>query len=656
MYSDNTQKVNSVPPMLGAALDLIPRGINPVAVAYPSETSRGKNPIAEGWQNLVITTETAPQYFANGLTNLGGMMGVLSNGLTDVDCDCPQAIKAAPYLLPPTDMLFGRPSSPGAHWLYITNLASTVDKAAIAYDDPVAKRERRQCRIVELRIGGGGKGAQTVFPPSKHESGEFVTWEKSGNPAVVDGDSLQRRVAALAACALIARYWPGQGVRQDAALALGGVLSRAGKSPQAIRLMVEAVAKAANDEEWKSRVEAALTSDKNVDDKKVFGLPKLKECIGAEIASTAAEWLGYCEPSSGRATASSSFNPDEWPEPTPLPSGLSPVPAMDPLMLPDSLVPWLQDISDRMQVPLDFVGVPAMTAIGSVVGSKIGIRPRQMDDWTEVVTFWAMLVARPGFMKTPAVSAIMGPLRYLEGLASDAHAGLQKEYELDEEVYKKKRSAAASKGQRIDDPGPEEPVWRRYFTNDSSYEKVCEILNDNPSGILLHRDELVSLLRFLDQEQNSQARGFYMTAWGGKDPYNSDRIGRGAIHVKRATVSVLGTTQPGAISEYVRRAVSGGRGDDGMIQRFGLITWPDTSPDWKNVDRYPLVEPRDRAWQVFKDLDAATGFGAEQGAFDPIPFLRFTPEAQAEFEPWREKLEARVRGGDLHPSIEKSHQ
>lgn len=308
MYSDNAQKVKPIPSMLDAALDLIARKINPVPVSYPSEKSRGKNPITgESWQSVVITTETAPQYFANGKINLGGMMGTLSNGLTDVDCDCPEAIAAAPYLLPPTNMLFGRPSTPAAHWLYTTNLASTVDRAAIAYDDPVARRERRKCRLVELRIGGGGKGAQTVFPPSVHETGEIIAWEKNGDPAVVDGAALERRVAALAVCALIARYWPGEGVRQETALALGGFLSRAGKEQQAIKLMVEAIAKAANDEEWKQRVEAALTSDKSYrsGEKNVFGLPTLGEHIGIEIASTAAEWLGYHEapalPRSGRS-------------------------------------------------------------------------------------------------------------------------------------------------------------------------------------------------------------------------------------------------------------------------------------------------------------------------------------------------------------------
>ena len=164
--------------------------------------------------------------------------------------------------------------------------------------------------------------------------------------------------------------------------------------------MVEAIAKAANDEEWKSRVEAALTSDKNVrdGDKKVFGLPKLGECIGAEIASTAAEWLGYREIGHRPGSVKP---PQAFPAPTNGPSrhrcqmGFRRCRRWTPPMLPDAFVPWLQDISDRMQVPLDFVGVPAMTAIGSIVGCKIGIRPKQFDDWTEVPNFWSAIIARP---------------------------------------------------------------------------------------------------------------------------------------------------------------------------------------------------------------------------------------------------------------------
>jgi putative DNA primase/helicase len=323
-------------------------------------------------------------------------------------------------------------------------------------------------------------------------------------------------------------------------------------------------------------------------------------------------------------------------------------------MLPEKLVPWLEDIADRMQVPLDFVGVPAMAVFGSVIGCKVGIRPKQEDDWTEVANVWAIIIARPGFMKSPAVTEILRPMYRSAEDAAETYSDLQKEYEFEAEIYKAKRSASVKKGQRLADPEPAEPAQRRYFTNDSTYEKLCEILRDNPSGTLLHRDEVVSLLRYLDREENSQSRGFYLTAWSGTQRYDSDRIGRGAIHVKHACISVLGTTQPGTISEYVRRATTGGRGDDGMIQRFGLAAWPDTSPEWKNVDRYPLKEPRDAVWEAFRRLDAATpdGLGAAKGEFDRIHWLRFTPEAQAEFELWREKLEARVRSGELHPAIE----
>jgi hypothetical protein len=61
---------------------------------------------------------------------------------------------------------------------------------------------------------------------------------------------------------------------------------------------------------------------------------------------------------------------------------------------------------------------------------------------------------------------------------------------------------------------------------------------------------------------------------------------RGHTHIEAACVSLLGSTQPGRLAEYVRRAVSGGAGDDGLIQRFGLLVWPNGSTEWVNIDRY----------------------------------------------------------------------
>src|SRR6266545_352082 len=189
--------------VLEVALDYIARGWNPVPVKY-----RTKQPISAGWQTRIIDAKAAPQFFNGERLNIGVLLGPTSGGLTDVDLDCAEAITIAPYVLPPTPALFGRESKRASHCLYVTDLAISIDSAALAYDDPKAKKEQRTARLVELRIGGGDRGAQTVFPGSVHETNEPISWEETGNPPAVDGEDLRHCVASLAAFCLLARYWP----------------------------------------------------------------------------------------------------------------------------------------------------------------------------------------------------------------------------------------------------------------------------------------------------------------------------------------------------------------------------------------------------------------------------------------------------------------
>jgi hypothetical protein len=102
------------------------------------------------------------------------------------------------------------------------------------------------------------------------------------------------------------------------------------------------------------------------------------------------------------------------------------------------------------------------------------------------------------------------------------------------------------------------------------------------------------------------------------------------------------------------RATAGGAGDDGMIQRFSLLVWPDQSPDWKEADRYPDSLARETAWRVFDHLDQLTpaSVGAQTDQFETIPFLRFDSDALGVFREWRADLERQLRSGDLSPALE----
>ena len=95
-----------------------------------------------------------------------------------------------------------------------------------------------------------------------------------------------------------------------------------------------------------------------------------------------------------------------------------------------------------------------------------------------------------------------------------------------------------------------------------------------------------------------------------------------------------------------------GAADDGLIQRFQLVVWPDTV-SWRNVDRQTDAEVRNQAFAVFDRLDRIdpAELGAridEQG----LPYLRFDDDVQVLFTAWRTELEGRLREEGLAPIME----
>jgi putative DNA primase/helicase len=367
----------------------------------------------------------------------------------------------------------------------------------------------------------------------------------------------------------------------------------------------------------------------------------------------------------GVSRANEAHSPKHWPVPKALPSGLLAVPQFDLAFLPNSVAPWVADIADRMQCPLEYVAVPAIVALGAALGRKVAIRPQRRTDWLETPNLWGCVVGRPGAMKSPAATEALKPLVRLETNARTEYEASLKAFAKEDalakirkdEAGKAARAAIKSGGDALaafDIEEPEEPKAKRFLVNDTSYEALGEILADNPNGVLAFRDELVSLLKTLDREEYAATRGFFLTAWNGTSGYTFDRIVRGRKHIDAACLSLLGGTQPGRIAEYMRRAVSGGAGDDGLIQRFGLLVWPDQSPEWKEVDRFPDSDARHAAHRAFEAFEGSSpeSFCATRDEYDALPYLRFDDAAQEVFAEWRADLERRLRGGDLSPALE----
>ncbi|MDB4627185.1 YfjI family protein [bacterium] len=350
-------------------------------------------------------------------------------------------------------------------------------------------------------------------------------------------------------------------------------------------------------------------------------------------------------------------------QPKPLPSELLPVKELGEDLLPEKLRPWLSDIAERMQAPPDFAAVSAMVAAGSLLGNKVAIQPKVHDTgWTEHPNVWGMLVGRPSMMKTPVMKASMAPF---ESICSKAKEGHRESLQLHAAAVEARRMRCdglrkavkkrIEKGEVVDDAElifedePITPGLRRPQINNATLEALHEILMQNPNGSLLYQDEIAGLLaRLRDPERGGELRAFLLSAWSGDLSYTSDRIGRGLnLHVPRCCLSLLGSTQPGKLAPLVASAVKEDFQDDGFLQRFGLVCWPDMPNAWVHIDREPNGQAYANACEVFERLEKVPG-----GDEDPYVYT-FTAEAAEMFaSEFLTPLQARLRSDELSPALE----
>ncbi len=344
----------------------------------------------------------------------------------------------------------------------------------------------------------------------------------------------------------------------------------------------------------------------------------------------------------------------EWPEPRPMENELPPVEQFSEDLLPDSFLSLVRDVTERMQVPVDYPAVVTMLCLAGAVNRRAAIQPKANDTgWVIVPNLWGGIIAPPGFMKSPVIQAATSPLNQIQTEWWQEHeealknyAREKEEHELRRAAWKEQYKAASKKGSAA--PGrpedePDEPKLRRLIVNDATFEALHQTMSENPAGILVIRDELTGWWSQLDRSGREGERAFSLQAWNGDTGHTIDRIGRGTIHVDACCMSMLGGIQPGRLRSYLVDALEDGPSNDGLIQRFQLLVWPDTEPGWEYVDRAPDAVSEEQAARVFRKL-------VELDAENPAR-LRFATDAQELFIEWLAELEAKIRGDDLHPAL-----
>ena len=356
-----------------------------------------------------------------------------------------------------------------------------------------------------------------------------------------------------------------------------------------------------------------------------------------------------------------------WGAPLPLPPLTEPVPTLSSEMLPEALREWLSDAAERLGVVVEFVAVTALVMAGSLLGRNLTIRPKARDSWTEVPNLWGAKVGRPSSMKSPSDGEATAPVRRIAKESDKIYRATLAVHNARAEALTEKRRGALKRASRegadevaiaaevadLDQKIEEARLAARrirYTVNDATQEALHKLLEENPRGLAMVRDELAGFIASLDREGYENYRSFLLECWSGGTAggYESDRIMRGNTAAAGPCVSIIGGIQPGKLARLVRGATGNGDEADGFLQRFQLVVWPDDATPHPGIDRAPDGRAFNRALAIFRALDTRRpeDFGAtlEEGS---LPYLRFDPDAQDIFDDWLRCHRDRTRSAEL---------
>jgi hypothetical protein len=244
---------------------------------------------------------------------------------------------------------------------------------------------------------------------------------------------------------------------------------------------------------------------------------------------------------------------------------------------------WVSHAAEVKSAPVDYIAVGLLVICASLIGNSARVVP--WSGWSEPAILNATLIGDPSSAKSPAMDAVLEPLKEIQKELQADFSGKQQDYETLIEVAKNERAAweaDVKEAVKLNQPhpqkpaeacDPERPTKARLLLGDATPEVVAILAKQNPRGLLMAPDELAGLLENMGRYNNSGDKNLWIEANGGRS-YIVDRIKylSDPILIPHLSISILGGIQPDRLASSL---LSGP--NDGFSARF-LYCWPNKMP------------------------------------------------------------------------------
>jgi DNA polymerase I-like protein with 3'-5' exonuclease and polymerase domains len=397
-------------------------------------------------------------------------------------------------------------------------------------------------------------------------------------------------VQEVAAAALLARSWPKTGSRHEATLALSGGLLRAwGGDTARVTRFVRAVVIAAHDEEWLERLNDVQSTAKSLQNPKarVTGWPKLGQIVGEHIINRVRSWLE-------NSVTSRLQSPQKIPAKT---SQYRPIPPFVPFPVDALPEPWAEYCRQGARIlkcDPSYIALPVLSVLAGAMG--ITRRIYLGGEWYEPAVVWSIVIGESGGRKSPAADLAT---RFVV----ERQKRFFREYRLAKDQHRRDvaQHKSHAKTDPLDDQADEEgvsqsapvaPKLARVLCSDVTIEKLAGLLDDNPRGLLLYRDEIAgwldSFTKYKGSSGASDEPNWLQMFRADFLCYDRKTGEKTTVFIPHAAVSIVGTIQPAVL----KRKMAKGLFESGLPARILLAMPPRTPMEY--VDEVIEPELRDR--------------------------------------------------------------
>ncbi|MEL7392864.1 MAG: DUF3987 domain-containing protein [Pseudomonadota bacterium] len=226
--------------------------------------------------------------------------------------------------------------------------------------------------------------------------------------------------------------------------------------------------------------------------------------------------------------------------------------------------------------PPDYVAFGFLTHAAGLIGNLIKVRPsaKRSPNWVSPTALWTALVGPPSSGKTPALQPFKTIIGEIEQNFEDEYRPKIREREsvaevakIKERVWRQETRNAIKKGETPDErpkdsiPPPKinVPIVR---VMDITIEKLADVLNENPNGVLVYREELYGFFINMGRYSNGNDQPMWLELHDGGTVIVDRKNREERLKITNALVSILGGIQPDRLDEVV------GGADDGLFARF----------------------------------------------------------------------------------------